>query len=174
VCTPLDQGGLGIRELLPFTKAFLGKWLWRFGVEDSNLWRHVVAVKYGVEGGGWHTKAIRGSHGCSLWKGIMVGWDDFSAHILFDVGIGSRVCFWHNRWCGSRILKDMFPLLFNCSRDRDALIDVVYTRRSGGMLQEWNIQFGRDFNDWEIDEVTTFFHLLHAHSLKREDEDRVH
>ena len=48
VCSPLDQGGLGIRELTVFNKALLGKWLWRFGVEVSNLCRRVVAVKYGV------------------------------------------------------------------------------------------------------------------------------
>ena len=114
VCTPLDQGGLGIRELIYFNKALLGKRMWRFGIEDSNLWSRVVVVKYGVEGGGWRTKAIRGSHGCSLWKGIMAGWEDFSTHILFDVGVSNRVRFWHDRWCGSRLLKDMFPLLFEC------------------------------------------------------------
>uniref|UniRef100_A0A2N9HB31 Reverse transcriptase domain-containing protein n=1 Tax=Fagus sylvatica TaxID=28930 RepID=A0A2N9HB31_FAGSY len=53
---------------------------------------------------------------------------------IFSVALpysGSRVRFWHDHWCGSRLLKDMFPLLFDCSRDRDALIDVLYTRRSG-------------------------------------------
>jgi hypothetical protein len=44
--------------------------MWRFGVEESKLWRLVLVVKYGVEGGGWRTKPIRRSHGCSLWKGI--------------------------------------------------------------------------------------------------------
>jgi hypothetical protein len=71
VCTPLAQGGLGIRDMILFNKALLGKWLWRFEIEESKLWRRVVAVKYGIEGGGWRIKSIRGSHGCSLWKGIM-------------------------------------------------------------------------------------------------------
>ncbi len=44
-----------------------------FRVEDSKLWKQVLVVKYGVVGGGWRTKSIRGSHGCSLWKGIMAG-----------------------------------------------------------------------------------------------------
>ncbi len=97
VCTPLDQGGLSIRDLTSFNKALLGKWIWLFGIEESKLWRRVLAVKYGVEGGGWRTKSIRGSHGCSLWKGIMARWEDFSTHILFDVGHGNRVRFWHDR-----------------------------------------------------------------------------
>ena len=31
VCSPLEMGGLGIRKLVHFNQALLGKWLWRFG-----------------------------------------------------------------------------------------------------------------------------------------------
>lgn len=74
-----------------FNKALLGKWLWRFGVEESKLWRRVLMAKYGVDKGGWCTKPIRRSHGCSLWNGIMVSWNEFSSHLSVDVGgvIGS-------------------------------------------------------------------------------------
>ena len=77
VCTPFTQGGLGVRDLFVFNKALLGKWLWRFGVEVSKFWRWVLAAKYGVTGGGWRTRPVRGSHGCSLRKGIMANWDVF-------------------------------------------------------------------------------------------------
>ena len=49
VCAPIANGGLGIRKLITFNKALLGKWLWRFGKEDDRLWRMVVALKYGEE-----------------------------------------------------------------------------------------------------------------------------
>ena len=52
VCSPIPQGGLGVRQLTPFNLALLGKWLWRFGVEESHLWRRVVVAKYGVDRGG--------------------------------------------------------------------------------------------------------------------------
>ena len=52
VCAPLENGGLGVRKLTIFNKALLGKWLWRFGVEETRLWRRVVASKFGEEWGG--------------------------------------------------------------------------------------------------------------------------
>ena len=54
--------------------------LWPFGSEE-HLWQRVMTTKYGVEGGGWIWKPIRGSHGCSLWKSFMTGEGSF-----FDVG----------------------------------------------------------------------------------------
>ena len=44
---PIANGGLGIRKLTTFNKALLGMWLWRFGVEETRLWRSAVALKFG-------------------------------------------------------------------------------------------------------------------------------
>ena len=49
---PIAKGGLGIRKLTTFNKALLGKWLWRFGIEENRLWRRVIALKFGEELGG--------------------------------------------------------------------------------------------------------------------------
>ena len=64
---PIAKGGLGIRKLTTFNKALLGKWLWRFGIEENRLWRRVVALKFGEDfflgGGGGTAKLGRGVHG---------------------------------------------------------------------------------------------------------------
>jgi hypothetical protein len=56
VCSPIKYGGLGVRKIVPFNKALLGKWLWCFGREELRLWRRTIATKYGVNEGGWSTK----------------------------------------------------------------------------------------------------------------------
>ena len=53
---PLEQGGLGIRKIVPFNQALLGKWLWRYGHEPTHLWRRVIACNeiWGGERGAEH------------------------------------------------------------------------------------------------------------------------
>ena len=51
VCVLMANGGLGIKELTAFNKALLEKWLWCFGVKESQLWRRVVAMKFGEQWG---------------------------------------------------------------------------------------------------------------------------
>ena len=52
VRSPMENGKLGIRKLTTFNTALLGKWLWRFGVEETRVWKRVVASKFGEEWGG--------------------------------------------------------------------------------------------------------------------------
>jgi hypothetical protein len=68
-------------------------------------------------------------------------------------------------------LKDEFPLLFECSRDREAFIDSLYTCSSGVETREWQLQFVRNFNDWEVDTVAAFFNLIHSKSPVHESDD---
>lgn len=46
ICKPKTLGGLGLKDWSLFNKALLGKWKWRFLVEDGSLWKQVLKVKY--------------------------------------------------------------------------------------------------------------------------------
>ena len=81
VCLPVAQGGLGILKVAFVDKALLGKWLWRFGMEEAQLWRRVIAGKCGLEEGGWRTRKSTRPHGCRLWKGILMGWENFAKRL---------------------------------------------------------------------------------------------
>ncbi|KAL5569671.1 hypothetical protein UlMin_026246, partial [Ulmus minor] len=58
VCTPKECGGLGIGNLLIRNKALLGKWLWRFPLEQHTLWAAVIRSKYGLNREGWDTNLV--------------------------------------------------------------------------------------------------------------------
>jgi hypothetical protein len=47
VCNLISESGLGIRNLVKFNLALLGKWLWRYGIESEAWWRIVVDSKFG-------------------------------------------------------------------------------------------------------------------------------
>uniref|UniRef100_A0A2N9J4B7 Reverse transcriptase domain-containing protein n=1 Tax=Fagus sylvatica TaxID=28930 RepID=A0A2N9J4B7_FAGSY len=73
VCSPITQGGLGVRKLAIFNKALLGKCLWRFGREELSLWWRVIASKHGTLVGGWITRNTWGAHDCGLWRVSVAG-----------------------------------------------------------------------------------------------------
>lgn len=79
---PFPKGGLGIRDLITFNEALLGKWLWRFMNEKDKLWRCMIKAKYGAEGLDWIPSKYNGSCGVRLWKFISRGWDRFFSHIV--------------------------------------------------------------------------------------------
>ena len=141
ICALIQQGGLGVRQIIPFNLALLGKWLWRFGLEESHLWRRVMAAKYGVGRGGWTSNSPRGTHGCSLWRHIRMGWEAFSTHISFEVGLGTWVSLWHDKWCSNRHLKEIFPGLFGSLNQEDTVVSVLVPQ---GIDQshEWNVMGG--------------------------------
>ena len=70
VCSRKENGGLGLQILFTFNRALLGKWNWRFAMEDNSTWRKVICLKYGVEDGGWFSNCPKGSYGVGLWKHI--------------------------------------------------------------------------------------------------------
>jgi hypothetical protein len=75
-----------------------------------------------------------------------LGWDEFMNHIEFSAGRGGCIRFWYDKWCGEVALKDLFPVLFGCSTNRNASIDSVVDRASS-TVGVWNSSFIRDFND---------------------------
>jgi hypothetical protein len=171
VCTPKAEGGLGIRSLVLFNRALLGKWMWRFGLEEHHLWRRVLVAKFGIEAGGWRTKHSRGPHGYGLCKGIISGWQDYFQHVELVVGTGNRVQFWTDKWCGESALADRFPLLYSCSTQCDATIADVLTSPNSRGVWEWDVSFVRGFNDLEVAVVVEFFEFLASNVVPKEGAD---
>jgi hypothetical protein len=171
VCTPIDEGGLGIRNIRRFNQALLGKWLWRFAHEEGAWWRSVLVAKYGSDWGGWRSGVISGSHGVGLWKFICMGWQNFRRFFKYDPGEGSKIHFWEDVWCGDRTLKEEFPGLYSIASFKDASIadSMEYSSES----IQWNIQFSRLIHDWEVGDLATFYKCLYEYKLRREGRDKL-
>jgi hypothetical protein len=145
ICSPISEGGLGIRNLRTFNQALLGKWLWRYGSERDTWWRVVVDSKYGSLRGGWCSLEPSGAFGVGVWKNIRKGWISFSRFTRFVVGYGSKISFWHDLWCRDTTLKEAFPALFGIARLKDAVV-ADNLELLGDSLQ-WNVSFIREAHD---------------------------
>ena len=88
----------------------------------------MIEVKYGVH---WCTRFVYGPYGVGLWKNISRGWHSFSRHILYDVGDGSRVRFWQDRWCGETSLPITYPELFRFCQDKEASVAELMKSTNG-------------------------------------------
>jgi hypothetical protein len=53
---------------------------------------------------------------------ILGGVGDFSSHIRFEVGVGSKIRFWHEPWCGDKALKEAFLDLYGITCVKDASV----------------------------------------------------
>ena len=86
------------------------------------------------------TRGVRGAHGCGMWRSIKEGIEKFFSQILYNVGEGSRVSFWHDPWCGSTPLKELFPSIYDCFVSKEAWIsDLIVSNSEGG--RSWNLLF---------------------------------
>lgn len=70
MCISKEKGGLDIRNLLTLDRALLGKWNWRFAIEEASTWGNIILLKYDSEPGGWFSNSRKGSYGVGLWKEI--------------------------------------------------------------------------------------------------------
>jgi len=52
LCKPRGEGGLGIKNIKLFNKAFLAKWKWRLGIDEKGLWKDVLVYIWILEKSG--------------------------------------------------------------------------------------------------------------------------
>jgi hypothetical protein len=93
----------------------------------------------GYLNGGWCFKEVEGPFGVGVWKHIRQGWGVFSSYLSFDVEDGSFISFWHDVWCDTQSLKDVFSDLFCIVRCKEVRV-LDNMQISNGVLL-WNVSF---------------------------------
>jgi hypothetical protein len=171
LCAPIQQGGLGLRQIIPFNQALLSKWLWRFANERDAYWRRVIVCKYGCERDGWHSKEGRGRHGVCLWKHIQAGWSRFSRYVQYTVGSGDSVRFWVDRWSEEGLLRDVFPAMYQIALHKQATVSEYLSWHQEDMV--WSVILQRPLQDWELGEYTALMAFLYQLKIKRKVVDQL-
>nr|GEW26345.1 RNA-directed DNA polymerase, eukaryota, reverse transcriptase zinc-binding domain protein [Tanacetum cinerariifolium] len=124
----IKSRGLGIGSLVAKNLSLLSKWKWRFYIDKTTLWYHVIREFHGEDGG-------------------------FSTPMNF----GNNTLFWKDQWCGSgQRLMDIFPRLFALESDKDCKVSDRWGLVNGvwGGTWLWRIS-PRDKSLYEIDALTT-------------------
>ena len=102
---------------------------------------------------------MRGRFGIGVWKAIRNSWEAFKVKTRLQVGSGTQVKVCDDRWCGEILLRDAFLGPYSIASSKDAWVVDVW---NGG---SWGPRFIRQFNDWEMEDVDSFFGRLHNHFI---------
>ena len=89
-----------------------------------------------------------------------MGWEVLRQYAQFKVGVGDRVKFWTDRWCGDLCLHLAFPILYNFATNKEASIESSLMCQGSGNRRTWDVRFIRGPNDWEADVMDDFFQFL--------------
>ena len=123
--------------------------------------------------GGWISKLGRGVHGSGLWRGIRMGWENFSKNAQFVVGLGNRVRFWQNGWYGDQPFQVASQRLYGIAIDMEVSIEASLSRQGAKNRRIWDVRFIQEFNDWEMDEGLHFLRILGANTPSMDVGDQL-
>ncbi|XP_077234220.1 uncharacterized protein LOC143876406 [Tasmannia lanceolata] len=170
VCSPIKNGGLGIRRVQLFNQALMGKWLWRYGEEHSSLWVRVIDSKYGSSLGNWDSVDTFKIKGITVWRDILRLKSFFAPGVRFRVYRGDRIRFWQDPWCSSHSLQVLFPDLYIVSSQKEAWVSECFERVQGQV--EWIPKFRRAFFVRELSDYSALISLLGSCFIKSSGLDR--
>ncbi|XP_077231884.1 uncharacterized protein LOC143864904 [Tasmannia lanceolata] len=170
VCKPVLGGGLGIRKIKQVNAALMGKWLWRYGEEQSQLWAKVIRGKYGSDVGNWRSLNRFNKTGVTLWRDILRLSPCFDRGIRYRVYSGDRISFWNMVWCSIIPLKELFPDLYVVAVDKQALVNECFEIRDKKVI--WKPLFRRNFFDRELLSLVSLLQVLEGNDISSTEVDK--
>ncbi|MCI08605.1 RNA-directed DNA polymerase (Reverse transcriptase), partial [Trifolium medium] len=152
ICKSKQEGGLGIRDLRLVNISLLTKWRWKLLSQDNEVWKEVVAAKYGGNIIGKVNPGQERAVGMSSkwWLDICnldKNSDWFTRAVVKRVGNGSYTKFWTDIWVEDQALCVRFPRLYSISIQKESSINNM--GRWDGNQWVWELQWRKIFFDWE-------------------------
>ncbi|XVF17280.1 hypothetical protein REPUB_Repub10bG0106100 [Reevesia pubescens] len=146
VCSPRNQGGLGLRKIKDYNLAMLAKTGWSLHTRQESLWCEVFKAKY--MGDKQFLECAKKAGSSSTWRGILKTQNVFEKGLKWKIGDGSRIRFWNDWWVGA---QPLINTLSQQSSEIDVNAKVQDMLSSAG---EWNIQQIRDLLPQDqVDEI---------------------
>lgn len=172
VCLDKELGGLGLPVLKNRNIALLAKWWWRFGSEDSALWKDVVIAKYYNGRNQLGIENISSPRTSKLWGDILkIGSvlqgsslvSTLRNQISWSVGNGTLTSFWCDAWLNNIYLRNSFPRIFAMAVNKQASIMQMVSWSNNTV--SWNIDLQRPPRGRAISEFLALRSLLDSVSL---------
>ena len=96
VCSPTNEGGLGVKSLLIWNKALMARHIWILITDDSSLWSSWIKVNF-LRGNSFWT--VSTPQICSWnWRKLLKIRDLVRPFIKHVIGDGESTSFWHDHW----------------------------------------------------------------------------
>jgi len=171
-----SKGGLGVGDIVSKNAALLFKWWWRFASEEGALWKAVIqaihnekagllpATKQPTTPGPWQTirKLLSDQGPISM---------DFLKQLRVEVGNGEKTNFWEDPWMQEGIIQNLFPDLYNVSRQQHTVI-----ARMGwfeGQEWRWVLAWKRELSHEELQQVAVLQRRLQQYKVIQNKEDKI-
>uniref|UniRef100_A0A6N2M5M2 Reverse transcriptase zinc-binding domain-containing protein n=1 Tax=Salix viminalis TaxID=40686 RepID=A0A6N2M5M2_SALVM len=98
ICKPKEEGGLGLRKMDMMNKAFIMKLAWGM-MQEKSLWVKFLEDKYMNTSRG-EGRPVASASDSVLWKAICREWDTVRQNVSWQLGNGSHISFWKDKWVG--------------------------------------------------------------------------
>ncbi|KAK3229949.1 hypothetical protein Dsin_001830 [Dipteronia sinensis] len=178
LCKNKENGGLGIGSILSMNKGLLARWVWRFGVEESSLWKRVICAKYNIPLKSMKWDWFCGAKGSCFIKTIagLCRQDTVHGKLLEEglvvvLGRGDKPRLWSDMLVEGQSLKVVFPRIHALACDK-----VGYVREFGyweGTTWVWEVKLRRPVFSWEVQQWDRFRCCLHMFTVQNNVSDTI-
>lgn len=134
--------------------ALLGKWLWRFHLNNPLFGPPSSGVFSGLALKGRTPRIffipLTGDRGKVFLKSLTFSYP----HITFSLGCGSNIRFWLDPLASSQPFSSLFPRIFGLSFKKSAPVLDFFLGSS------WNLHLRRHTRDVELEELSSFLSVI--------------
>lgn len=143
VCTPVESGGLGIKDLELFSRSLRLRWIWFAWDSRDRPWRDLLLPTDNKDQ------------------------QLFNAATVVTLGDGRRASFWNSRWLQGVVPKDLFPALYHHSRRKNRTVQEALVQ------SRWIMDIDHNMTQQIIREFIGLWEMLDDVVLVEDQEDRI-